>query len=268
MKPTIQAERLSKYYRMGTVGFRTLKEDAQELWLDFKKSIGLSVRRSKRPSRNHPQLEPHQVGPRPNTFWAIRDISFTCNPGEIIGIAGKNGCGKSTLLKVLSRITMPSQGRAIIRGRLSSLLEVGAGFHSELTGTENVFLYGAILGMRRIEVSQRFNRIVAFSEVGDFIDTPVKHYSSGMYVRLAFSVATHLESDIMIFDEILAVADAGFQKKCLQRAKELAKDGKTILLVSHDATTLSELCDRCLFLQKGVLIDSGKPAAMLEKLRA
>lgn len=185
-------------------------------------------------------------------FWALKDVSFSVNSGEIVGIIGRNGAGKSTLLKVLNRITDPTEGEAIIRGKISSLLEVGTGFHPELTGRENVYFSGAILGMKRKEIAAKFDDIVAFAEVKQFLDVPVKRYSSGMQVRLAFSVAVHMEPDIMLIDEVLAVGDVAFQKKCLARIHDAAKkDGRTILFVSHNLDVVQSLCDRCVFLEKG-----------------
>ncbi len=184
-------------------------------------------------------------------FWALRDVDFEVAEGEALGIIGGNGAGKSTLLKVLSRITPPTTGRARVKGRLSSLLEVGTGFHPELTGRENVFLNGAILGMRKAEVARKFDEIVSFSGVEKFIDTPVKRYSSGMYVRLAFAVAAHLEPDVLIIDEVLAVGDADFQARCLGKMGEVAREGRTILFVSHNLGAVSRLCSRCVILKQG-----------------
>lgn len=184
-------------------------------------------------------------------LWALKDVSFEVDPGEVVGIIGRNGAGKSTLLKILSRITRPTGGRAQIYGRLSSLLEVGTGFHPELTGRENVFLNGAILGMKREEVKRHFDGIVAFAEIELFIDTPVKHYSSGMYMRLAFAVAAHLEPEILIVDEVLSVGDAQFQKKCLGKMDSVAKDGRTILFVSHNMAAVNNLCGRGIVLEHG-----------------
>src|ERR671918_813471 len=176
------------------------------------------------------------------SFWALKDISFEIKPGEVIGVVGRNGAGKSTLLKILSRITVPTKGFAEIRGRVGSLLEVGTGFHPELTGRENIYLNGAILGMKKTEIEQRFDEIIAFAEVEKFIDTPVKRYSSGMFVRLAFAVATHLEPEILLIDEVLAVGDAGFQKKCLGKMKAVGQSGRTILFVSHNLAAVTALC--------------------------
>jgi lipopolysaccharide transport system ATP-binding protein len=192
-------------------------------------------------------------------FWALRDVSFEVKQGEVLGVIGRNGAGKSTLLKILSRITEPSRGRAILRGRVASLLEVGTGFHPELTGRENVFLNGAILGMRNAEIKSKLDEIVAFADVERFLDTPVKRYSSGMYVRLAFSIAAHLEPDILVVDEVLAVGDADFQKKCLGKMQDVAsKRGRTILFVSHNMAAISQLCDRTLLCNRGSLVCDGR----------
>ena len=186
-------------------------------------------------------------------FWALQDVSFEIARGEVIGVIGMNGAGKSTLLKILSRITEPTRGRAVIRGRVASLLEVGTGFHSELTGRENIYLNGAILGMARTEITAKFDEIVAFSEVEQFLDTPVKRYSSGMYVRLAFAVAAHLEPEILIVDEVLAVGDVAFQRKCLGKMQDVAQRGRTVLFVSHNLPAVVDLTTRCLLLENGRL---------------
>src|SRR6478672_6051477 len=186
-------------------------------------------------------------------FWALRDVSFEIKQGEIVGIIGRNGAGKSTLLKILSRITEPTEGYVDLYGRVGSLLEVGTGFHPELTGRENVYLNGAILGMRKAEIESKFDEIVAFAEVEKFIDTPVKHYSSGMYVRLAFAVAAHLEPEILIVDEVLAVGDQRFQEKCLNRMGEVSKLGRTIIFVSHSMPSIQRLCERVIVLDNGVV---------------
>ncbi|MHB9023831.1 MAG: ABC transporter ATP-binding protein [Armatimonadota bacterium] len=190
-------------------------------------------------------------------FWALRNVSFEVKQGEVVGVIGRNGAGKSTLLKVLSRITEPTEGWADIYGRIGSLLEVGTGFHPELTGRENIYLNGAILGMRKAEIDRKFDEIVAFSEIEKFLDTPVKRYSSGMYVRLAFAVAAHLEPEILLVDEILAVGDVQFQKKCLGKMNEVARGGKTVLFVSHNIHVISELCDQCILLDQGTVKMAG-----------
>jgi lipopolysaccharide transport system ATP-binding protein len=195
--------------------------------------------------------------PRSEEFWALRDVSFEVQPGERLGVIGRNGAGKTTLLKVLSRITEPTCGRVRLRGRVSSLLEVGTGFHPELTGRENIYLNGAILGMSREEIRRKFDEIVAFAEVERFLDTPVKRYSSGMYVRLAFSVAAHLEPEILLVDEVLAVGDAAFQKKCLGKMGEVARGGRTILFVSHQMSQVRRLCDTSIWLDQGRIRASG-----------
>jgi lipopolysaccharide transport system ATP-binding protein len=191
------------------------------------------------------------------TFWALDDVSFTVRPGEVVGLIGRNGAGKSTLLKVLSRITPPTGGRATLRGRLGSLLEVGTGFHRELTGRENVYLSGALLGMRKSEIDRCFDGIVDFAEVGAFIDTPVKRYSSGMYVRLAFAVAAHLQPEILLVDEVLAVGDIQFQKKCLGKMDDVARSGRTVLFVSHNLAAVQSLCTRGIYLENGKLASMG-----------
>src|SRR5213082_2476761 len=191
-------------------------------------------------------------------FWALKDISFEVQRGEVVGIIGRNGAGKSTLLKILSRITEPTTGKVRIKGRVASLLEVGTGFHPELTGRENIFLNGAILGMTKAEIQKKFEEIVAFAEVEKFLDTPVKRYSSGMYVRLAFAVAAHLEPEILVIDEVLAVGDAAFQKKCLGKMGDVAKQGRTVLLVSHNLIAIENLCSQVLYLDSGMLREAGE----------
>ncbi len=236
----IQAEGLSKRYQLGVVGATTLREDCARIWRGLRGSPATAER---------------------GEFWALRDVSFAIAPGEVVGIVGRNGAGKSTLLKILSRITEPTKGRAVLRGRVASLLEVGTGFHPDLTGRENVFLNGSILGMKEGEIETRFDRIVAFAEVEQFIDTPVKHYSSGMRVRLAFAVAAHLEAEILIVDEVLAVGDAEFQQRCLQQLDDLAhRRARTVILVSHQLEMIRRLADRCLVMDRGNIVFDGGAA--------
>ncbi|NLE45725.1 MAG: ATP-binding cassette domain-containing protein [Chloroflexi bacterium] len=197
-------------------------------------------------------------GSTDDTLWALKDVSFEVKRGEVVGVIGRNGAGKSTLLKILSRITEPTAGRAEIHGRVGSLLEVGTGFHLELTGRENIYLNGAILGMRRVEIERKFDEIVAFAEIEKFLDTPVKRYSSGMYVRLAFAVAAHLEPEILLVNEVLAVGDAQFQKKCLGKMGEVAKKGRTVLFVSHNMTAIMALCSRSLLVDAGRIARNGE----------
>jgi lipopolysaccharide transport system ATP-binding protein len=202
-------------------------------------------------------FKPRNGGRTKTDFWALKDISFELEAGQTLGIIGYNGAGKSTLLKILSRITRPTSGRGEIRGRVGSLLEIGTGFHSELSGRENVYLNGAILGMRRVEIEAKFDEIVAFADIGEFLDTPVKHYSSGMFMRLAFAVAAHLDPEILIVDEVLAVGDINFQRKCLGKMQEVGQSGRTILFVSHDMAAVSRICDRAIVLSNGRIVASG-----------
>ena len=247
-EPAIQIEGLSKFYRLGSIGAGTLRDDVNR-WLAHWRG------------RPDPTLK---VG-GPNTLthggsqqlWALRDINLDVHEGELLGVIGANGAGKSTLLKILSRITSPTSGRVIIRGRVGSLLEVGTGFHLELTGRENVYLNGAILGMRRAEVSRKFDEIVAFADMSRFIDTPAKRYSSGMAVRLAFAVAAHLDPEILVVDEVLAVGDFEFQKKCIGKMQDVTGDGRTVLFVSHNLSTVSKLCSRCAWIDDGRVRRSG-----------
>jgi lipopolysaccharide transport system ATP-binding protein len=200
--------------------------------------------------------------------WALRDVSLVVQPGEVVGIIGRNGAGKSTLLKILSRVVWPTGGRAVIHGRVGSLLEVGTGFHPELTGRENIYLNGAILGMTRAEIRRKFDEIVAFAEIDRFLDTPVKRYSSGMYVRLAFAVAAHLEPEILMVDEVLAVGDAQFQRKCLGKMNAVSRQGRTILFVSHNMTAVRNLCPRAICLREGCLVQDGDAAAVIQSYLA
>ncbi|GAB4377350.1 MAG: ABC transporter ATP-binding protein [Salibacteraceae bacterium] len=241
-EPILKVENVSKRYRLGTIGTGTLSHDLNRWWHRMR---GLP----------DPYAEVGVENVRENAggdyVWALRDINFSVNEGDVIGIIGKNGAGKSTLLKVLSRITFPSKGKITYRGRIASLLEVGTGFHPELTGRENIYLNGAILGMTRQEVSKKLEEIVDFSGVAKYIDTPVKRYSSGMTVRLGFAVAAHLEPEILIVDEVLAVGDADFQNKCVKKMKSIRNEGRTILFVSHNMTMVNQLCTKGLVLKNG-----------------
>lgn len=241
MSVAIRIDNLSKRFRIGasrngSYQYRTLRESITG-------GLTAAGRRLFRRSQTNNK--------KAQDFWALRDVSFSVEPGEVVGVIGHNGAGKSTLLKVLSRITRPTAGEVRLRGRVGSLLEVGTGFHPELTGRENIFLNGSILGMARREVQQKFGQIVEFAEIGEFLDTPVKRYSSGMYTRLAFAVASHLEPEILIVDEVLAVGDAQFQQKCLGKMGEVSRSGRTVLFVSHTMTAVKSLCTRGILLQKG-----------------
>ena len=231
---------LSKRYRLGTT-------HAQDGSLAGALARGLRHLAGRRPA-------PPQTN---DTLWALRDVSFEIKKGEVFGVIGTNGSGKSTLLKILSRVTEPTKGRAIINGRFCGLLEVGTGFHPELTGRDNVFMSGAILGMKRQEIAKKFDEIVAFAEVEQFIDTPVKHYSSGMYVRLGFSVLAHMDPDILIVDEVLAVGDVRFQKKCMGKMEDVGHHGRTVILVSHDMPAITRMCSRAILLNKGEVVQAG-----------
>jgi lipopolysaccharide transport system ATP-binding protein len=248
MQPVVHAEGLGKRYRLGDSmgGYGRLTEDVGNA---FRRLVG--------------RTPTHQRDVR--EIWALKDISLELNEGDIVGVVGRNGAGKSTLLKVLARITEPTEGRAVIRGRVGSLLEVGTGFHPELTGRENVFLNGAILGMRGAEIRAKFDDIVGFAEVEQFIDTPVKRYSSGMYVRLAFAVAAFLEPEILFIDEVLSVGDQAFQQRCLGRMGEIAHSGRTILFVSHNLASVSALCSRALLIESGRLLMDGDVDEVIER---
>jgi lipopolysaccharide transport system ATP-binding protein len=239
MKPIIAVEGLSKRYSIGSRQTHNSLRDA----------VAGALRAPWRRLRG--------ANGAANIIWALQDVTFAVEPGEVVGIIGRNGAGKSTLLKILSRITRPTKGRVALNGRVGSLLEVGTGFHSELTGRENIFLNGAILGMTRNEIQRKFDEIVAFAETEQFLDTPVKHYSSGMTVRLAFAVAAHLEPEILIIDEVLAVGDVAFQKKCLGKMNEVARAGRTVLFVSHDLNAINALCERSVLLHQGAIVRSG-----------
>ncbi|MBI3601117.1 MAG: ABC transporter ATP-binding protein [Nitrospinae bacterium] len=248
----IRAENLSKLYRIGSrESYKTLRDVLTDAiyaplrW--FRKSnSGLQT-------------------PNSNFIWALKDVSFEVNHGEVVGIIGRNGAGKSTLLKILSRITEPTAGYARIYGRVGSLLEVGTGFHPDLTGRENIYLNGSIIGMKKAEIDRKFNDIVTFAEIEKFIDTQVKHYSSGMYVRLAFAVAAHLEPEILLVDEVLAVGDAAFQKKCIGKMGDVAKEGRTVVFVSHNMVSVSSLCNRVILLKGGQIIEDSKPSIAIER---
>jgi len=251
----VSVEHISKQYRLGEVGTGSLIQDLNRWWC---KLLGKEDPNSIITDSNNQSLNSEQP-----LVWALKDISFKVNEGEVLGIIGKNGAGKSTLLKLLSKVTFPTSGQITLNGRVSSLLEVGTGFHPELTGRENVYLNGAILGMTKKEIAAKFDDIVAFSGVDKFIDTPVKRYSSGMYVRLAFAVAAHLEPDVLIVDEVLAVGDVDFQKKCIGKMKEVAGGGRTVLFVSHNMEAVKNLCTRALLMEHGRIVEEGTPAEVI-----
>ena len=249
----IRVENVSKHYRLGVLNSGSLKQDLYAWW---EKNFSP---KTPAPKNIIPIAEANS-----NEIWALKNISFEVEKGEVLGFVGKNGAGKSTLLKILSRITLPTTGTIRGRGRIASLLEVGTGFHNELTGRENIYLNGQILGMKKSEVAAKFDDIVDFSGVEQFLDTPVKRYSSGMYVRLAFAVAAHLDPEILIVDEVLAVGDAEFQRKCLGKMKDAASQkGKTILFVSHNMQALRNLCQRAIFLERGQIMDMGEPDSVI-----
>ena len=260
-RPIIEVNGISKLYRLGAIGMTTLRESAERFW---HKALGREAElagigeRHRRIDANDPQ-----AGPKPNSIWALKDVSFSIDPGEVIGIVGSNGAGKSTLLKILSRITTPTGGRAVLRGRVASLLELGMGFHPELSGRENIYLSGVILGMRKREIDNRFDEIVAFADLEKFIDTPVKRYSTGMYIRLGFAVAAHLEAEILLVDEVLAVGDAAFQAKCLGKMDGAARQGKTICFISHNMAAIQSLCSRVVCLDRGHIVLNGLPEQVL-----
>ena len=260
----IVVENLSKRYRLGQIGATTLRDSVERWWhrlhgRDPDAQMGVV------------EKDEHREGPAAavwdgsNEIWALRDVSFEVKRGEVLGIIGKNGAGKSTLLKILTRITEPTSGRAIMRGRVSSLLEVGTGFHPELTGRENTYLNGAILGMKKTEIDRKFDEIVAFAEIEKFIDTPVKRYSSGMYVRLAFAVAAHLDPEILLVDEVLAVGDVAFQRKCTGKMGDVASEGRTVLVVSHSMSTVKALCPKAILLEAGEIRMFGGADAVVSR---
>jgi lipopolysaccharide transport system ATP-binding protein len=255
----IKVENLWKQYRYGVLSHRTLHKDLQSWWARLRGKEDPNSR------IGHPASSiQHPVSSNgDDRFYALQDINFEVKQSEVLGIIGRNGAGKSTLLKILSRVTTPTKGQIKIRGRVASLLEVGTGFHPELTGRENIFLNGAILGMTKEEIKKKFDEIVAFAEVEKFIDTPVKRYSSGMYVRLAFAVAAHLEPEILLVDEVLAVGDAAFQKKCMGKMGDISKEGRTVLFVSHNMQAIQNLCAKTILLENGSVIDRGESSTVI-----
>lgn len=260
MKPAIRVENLAKSYRLGSAnrgGYRTLRETITD--------IAAAAWHGLRGRRSDSGNGATNGAARDSIFWALKDVSFEVQPGEVVGIIGHNGAGKSTLLKILSRITEPTDGRCEIRGRMASLLEVGTGFHPELTGRENIYLNGSLLGMSRKEIDRKFDQITAFSEIESFFDTPVKRYSSGMYVRLAFAVAAHMDPEILLVDEVLAVGDATYQKRCINRMSALAKEGKTILFVSHNMDLIPRLCQRGILLEKGRIVNINSAESIVKE---
>lgn len=261
MQPIIKIEGVSKLYRLGTIGTGSLGQDLTRTWARLRGKedpfaiVGQSNDRTKQADSDF--------------VWSLRDINFSVNRGETLGVIGRNGAGKSTLLKILSRVTGPSTGSIKINGRLASLLEVGTGFHPELTGKENIFLNGAILGMRKAEIKSKLDEIIDFAGVARYIDTPVKRYSSGMYVRLAFAVAAHLDPEILVVDEVLAVGDAEFQKKCLGKMKDVSEhDGRTILFVSHNMSAVEKLCSRTILLEHGTVVKDGPSKEVIDHYHA
>ncbi len=257
----IRAEGLGKKYLIG-------HQAQAERYTALRDVVARTAKGLVRSARDMLQGRQLVVGDEIEEFWALKDVNFEIKRGDVIGVIGRNGAGKSTLLKILSRITEPSTGRVEIKGRVASLLEVGTGFHPELSGRENIYLNGAILGMSRAEIKRKFDEIVDFAEVEKFLDTPVKHYSSGMYVRLAFAVAAHLEPEILVVDEVLAVGDAEFQKKCLGKMGEVAGAGRTVLFVSHNMAAIRALCEASILLQAGTLVSRGSTSAVLESYMA
>jgi lipopolysaccharide transport system ATP-binding protein len=252
MSVVISIENVSKLYKLGTIGTGTLSRDLNSWWAKMR-------------GRPDPQMVIGTEDRKDGDFiWALRDVSFKVEQGELLGIIGRNGAGKSTLLKIISRITSPTSGEVKLRGRVASLLEVGTGFHPELTGRENIFLNGAILGMRKSEIRRKLDEIVAFAEVEKFIDTPVKRYSSGMHVRLAFAVAAHLEPEILLIDEVLAVGDAAFQKKCLGKMDEVTSGGRTVLFVSHNMGAIKSLTHRTVWINHGNLQEVGPSSSVVD----
>ena len=256
-KVVIKAENISKQYRLGLVGTGTIKDDMKRWWY--------KMRGAEDPFLKIGEANDRSTKGESDYVWSLQDINFEINQGDSVGIIGRNGAGKSTLLKILSQVTQPTTGKIYTKGRIASLLEVGTGFHPELTGRENIFLNGAILGMRKHEIARKLDEIIAFSGVERYIDTPVKRYSSGMYVRLAFAVAAHLESEILIVDEVLAVGDADFQKKCLGKMNDVSKgEGRTVLFVSHNLLAVKSLCNSGILLENGKIVKSGNIDSVID----
>lgn len=256
--PIIKVDNLSKQYRLGQVGTSTIKDDFTRWWY--------RVRGKEDPFLTIGETNDRSIRSSSEYVWSLKNINFKVQQGEVFGIIGRNGAGKSTLLKILSRVTEPTTGKIIMKGRVASLLEVGTGFHPDLTGRENIYLNGAILGMTRKEISGKLDEIIDFAGVERYIDTPVKRYSSGMYVRLGFAVAAHLEPDILIVDEVLAVGDLDFQKKCLGKMKEISSSrGRTVLFVSHNMTAIRNLCDNTIILDKGLLLELGPTETVVQR---
>jgi lipopolysaccharide transport system ATP-binding protein len=277
-KPIIEAINVSKRYQLGAIGATRLVDDVNRLWhrltknkiesgkhkAEIKSAGEKTLKTEKLKLGNSADISASQnvsisgfKDAPASEFWALRDVSFEVQPGEIVGVIGRNGAGKSTLLKILSRITEPTGGEIIMRGRVASLLEVGTGFHGDLTGRENIFLNGAILGMNKPEIRGKLDEIIAFAEIAKFVDTPVKRYSSGMYMRLAFAVAAHMEPEILIVDEVLAVGDAEFQKKCLGKMQDVSRNGRTVLFVSHNMAAITRLCQKAFLLDRGSIVARG-----------
>lgn len=248
MRPIIQVRNLGKQYRVR--GFASVNPTLGEALVNGVKSPFRRRRHGNKPARN-------------DLLWVLKDINFEVMPGEVVGVIGRNGAGKSTLLKILSRIIKPTTGEVDIYGRAGSLLEIGTGFHPDLTGRENVYLNGAIIGMRREEIKRKFDEIVAFAEVERFLEMPVKHYSSGMYVRLAFAVAAHFEPEVLILDEVLAVGDTAFRGKCLKKMREVSLEGRTVFYVSHDLASIQQLCARAFLIESGRLLEDGRAATVI-----
>ncbi len=257
MNTVIKVDNIGKQYRLGLVGTGTLAHDLNRAWH--------RMRGKEDPYLQVGDINDSSAKGGSDLVWALQDINFEVQKGEVFGIVGKNGAGKSTLLKILSQVTTPTTGNVKVKGRIASLLEVGTGFHPELTGRENIFLNGAILGMTKVEIKSKLDEIIDFSGIDRYIDTPVKRYSSGMYVRLAFAVAAHLEPEILIIDEVLAVGDAEFQKKCLGKMKDVAGQGRTVLFVSHNMTAVNSLCTKCIYLKNGEIAAMGDTISIVNK---